>query len=324
MATSIAFGGANLGAALTKIRAAFPQLAPGQYVHPAIPKISANPDLLNSLVAAKQIQVAQAGAMAGQAFAPGNPNAAKLDVEDLIDLERELYVNPVASLQRHFRLYLIPGIIAGGVMTFTPQRRCVPIRLVIPSGVAGLVTGLQSGVEQYFAAAGSVPAAVYSELAQDTGWLRPIITEVGNTITATTTVANGQAVGMFAFDLSEKGLLAPPMGKPRAIGFSQVIPATGNGTIFLNPQKDFRIRRFALDQTVTNFASLTVTNFTVANDPQTEASGPLPAQMFSCVALSAFIDGDLCKVGAQIAVTVANSNAAAVTAQGEAWGDTQD
>jgi ethanolamine utilization microcompartment shell protein EutS len=294
-------------------------------VHPGIAKIpSHNPQLLNHVVAARQIRVAHLGAQSGQAYAPGSANAANLDIEDLLDIERGLYVNPENELARHFRLYLCPGVIAAGVMTFTPQRRCVPIRLCIPSGVAGNVSQLQSGVEQYYASAGAVPAAVYSELAEQTGWLRPIITEVGNTITATTTVANGQAVGLWCFDLSEKGLLAPPMGKPRAMGFSVSVPNAGTAQAVLNPQKDFRIRRLALDETVTNYGSLTVTGFTVANDPQTEANGVLPVQMFSTKALAAMIDGDLCKVGASIVVTFANSNAAPVTAQGEAWGDTED
>lgn len=298
------------------IRPAFPQLTPGAYVHPAIAKL-AQPDLMNNVAAASQIQAAAQAAQVGSA-------PPDMSIEDLLDIEKEMYLNPEDTLRRFFRVYLCPGTIAGGVITFSPQRRCVPIRLLVASGTAGVVTGLQAGVEQYFAAAGSVPAACYSELAEQTGWLRPIICDVGNTVTATTTIANGTAIGLFCFDLSEKGMVSPPMGKPRAIGFSQSIPATGNATILLNPQKDFRLRRLALDQTVTNFASLTVTGLTVANDPQTEAVGSLPAQMFACNALEAMIDGDVCRVGAQIAITVANSNAAPVTAQGEVWGDSAD
>lgn len=309
---------------LRSIRPAFPGITQGHLIHPALGKFrSVHPELLHNVVAARQIHAAGAAAMAGHPFSPGSSGAASLDIEDLLDIERELAVNPVMALSRHFRLYLCPGVIAGGVLTFTPQRRCVPIRPVVASGTAGTLTALQSGVEQYYASAGAVPAAVYSELALDTGWLRPIVTEVGNTITATTTIANGTPVGMFCFDLSPKGLLAPPMGKPRAMGFSVAVPgAGGTAQAILNPQKPFRLRRLACDETVANYTNLTVTGLTVANDPQTEANGVLPVQMFSTKALAAFIDGDLCEVGAQIVVTFANSNAAAVTAQGEAWGDT--
>jgi hypothetical protein len=309
---------------MATFRPAFPQLPAGAFVDKRIPTISLQPNLLNAVVIARQMQIGAQGAMAGGAIAPGRPAAAQLSIEDLLDLERELYVDPSMSLQRHFRLYLCPGVVAGGVLTFTPQRRCVPIRMVIASGTAGTITNLQAGVEQYFAQNSAVPAAVYSELAQQTGWLRPVIVEVGNTITATTTLAANTPVGLFCFDLSEKGLLAPPLGKPRTIGFSQSIGAASSATILLNPQKDFRIRRLAFDESVTNYSSLTVTGLTVANDPQTESTGVLPVQMFSTKALSAMIDGDLCKVGAQIAITVANSNAGAVTAQGEVWGDTAD
>lgn len=313
--------------ALHLIRPPMPQLRKTEYVHPAIPKLNLrNPHLLNNVLAARSIQISHLAAIAGHTYSPGSQAASNLPIEQLLDIERELALNPVFTLSRHFRLYLCPGTIAGGVMSFAPQRRCVPIRLCIPSSVVdtATVTGLQAGVEQYYASAGAVPAGMYSELATETGWLRPIIVEVGNTITATTTVPNGQAVGMWCFDLSEKGLLAPPMGTPRSLGFSVAVPATGTAQVILNPQKAFRIRRLATDETIANYTSLTVTGFTVANDPQTEANGVLPVQMFSSKALGAFIDGDVCQVGAQIVLTFANANAAAVTAQGEAWGDTEE
>ena len=121
---------------------------------PALPRISSNLPVTNAVLAAKAAQAASAGTV-----------APPPSISDLLDLEHDLYLDPVGTLRRHFKVYVLPVFIgAGGALLGTPQRDCVPVRLCIPSGsAAGKTLGaLASGVDQYFATRDNVPASMFA------------------------------------------------------------------------------------------------------------------------------------------------------------------
>ena len=317
--------------------------------HPDVPN-TAQPGLTNIVAGAIQAKAAAGGSYLnpGQAqnFMPPARSGAnpppKLSAQDIADIEHDLYLDPVLTLKRHFRVYYLPGTIANGVMTFAPQRACVPFMLHVPSGsatAAGVpktIQQMQNGVRQYFATSDQVPATMFTEATPGVAkYLRPMLARVGNTITATTNIANGSEVALACFDMAEDGLLSP-FGNPMQIGFNSGNLAVSGGTtiVRIKPQKTFRLRRIELDSTVTNWVKqcdathgLAVTGITVANDPQTEGQGSLPGTLFDFAFQGGGdLDGDVCEVGAEVDITLLNNDATVggITVAGTVWGDTPD
>jgi hypothetical protein len=296
-------------------------------MHPQLPSIASNLPVTNAVLAA---QAAQTVAATGQP--PPAPS-----ISDLLDLEQELYLDPINVMRRHFRVYLLPASIAGGLLTASPQRDCVPFQLHIPSGSAAGATiqQLQSGVDQYFATADNLSAAIFGENVAQSGlaMLRPILTVVGKDMGANTTVAAGTRCGFFCFDLSNSGVLAAPTNRPMAMG-SKVLSvhaaAAVNNDLF--PQKSFRPRRLSINDKVANFNTtidathgISVNSILVGNEPQTESDGPLPATMFALTMLGGFIDGDVAKVGKKVTIQTVNNEAANdIELEWTWWGDTLD
>lgn len=306
-----------------------PKLSPAvlngiSLAHPAVGGIqSASPALLN-IVAGANLAQQQASGVQQPSLSPA----------DLVDIERDLYLDPVYALKRHFRVYYLPGSSNGSTITFTPQRDCIPFMLHVPSGTASSnVSRLANGVRQYFATADTIPSTMFSEKATGPAhYLSPKMAKVGNTITGNTTIANGTILALACFDLSGD-LLSPPAGRPMQIGFNVASVAAGaTGTATISPQKVFRLRSIRIDSTVTNWDTqqdgthgLQVTGITVANDPQTEATGNLPGTLFDSNATAPMLemDGDVCQVGAQIVISFKNLEASnAIVPQGVIWGDT--
>jgi hypothetical protein len=302
--------------------------ATGVLAHPALPAIAANPTLSNIVIAAKTVQAAQMG----QKYTPS--------VSDLLDLEHDLYLDPVFTMRRHFRVYVCPGTVdASGNATFTPQRDCVPFRMHIPSGSAAgkTVRQLQSGVDQYFVTADAVDATIYSEhaiAAIESAFLRPIVTTVGKKIEASTTLASTTRLGMWCFDLSDEGVIAAPYNRPVLMGQAGVVVvhAAAAMNVDLFQQKSFRIRHLNIDDTDANWSTtidathgLSVNSILVGNDPQTEDSLPLPATMFVRGVLAGMFDGDWGKVGKKTTVVLQNNDAAHdYTTSVTWWGDSLD
>lgn len=306
---------------------------------PSLPRIASNLPITNAVLAAQQAQAIATGQK------PATPS-----VSDLLDLEHDLYLDPVNTLRRHFRVYVLPvAVSASGGLLAAPQRDCVPFRLYVPAGSTpgATISQLQSGVDQYFATADAVPAAVFGtadaftagaaagagSLSGESAYLRPIVTQVGKNVTALSTLASGTVCGMLCFDLSADGIAMPPMGRPMKIGFKQtIVHAAAAATISRSPQKGFRIRRISINTQVTNWDNqidgthgISITGVFVGNNPQTEANGSLPASMFASNQLGGWIDGDFCKVGKTLSLTVVNNEAANdISVEGEFEGDTLD
>lgn len=304
-----------------------PEIALGErFVHPDVGR-TAFPKLVNIVAAAENARLAAKGL-------PGR----KHTIHDLVDIERDLALDPVFSLRRHFRVYFLPATIAAGVINAAPQRTCIPFMLHVPSGSSSgkTITQFQNGVRQYFATADAVPATVFGEGVPGAArFLRPFVAKVGNTLSGQTTIANGTLLGMMCFDLAEEGMLAEPLGRPMQIGWNagNLVVSGGNTIVRIKPQKDFRPRRIEFDSTVTNWVKqcdathgLAVTGVLVANDPQTEANGSLPATMFDMFAQGGGwdFDGDECEVGAEVDINLTNNDATVggITPVGTCWGDT--
>lgn len=291
------------------------------------------PSMAGIASAAPQLLNIVAGANLAQQIASGVQQPG-LTPADLVDIERDLYLDPVYALRRHFRVYYCPGSSNGSTLSFAPQRDCIPFMLHVPSGSAGTTTisRMQNGVRQYFATADAVPSSMFTEKATGPAhYLSPKMAKVGNTITANTTLASGTVAALACFDMSGD-VLSPPTGRPMQIGFSAgSIAAGASANATTSPQKVFRLRSIRLDSTVTNWDAqidgthgIHVTGVTVANDPQTEASGDLPGTLFDAQATAPMLDmdGDVCQVGAQIVQSFTNKEAAnAIVVQGVLWGD---
>ena len=298
---------------------------------PALPRISSNLPVTNAVLAAKAAQAASAGTV-----------APPPSISDLLDLEHDLYLDPVGTLRRHFKVYVLPLVVgAGGAILGEPQRDCVPVRLCIPSGsAAGKTLGaLASGVDQYFATRDNVPASMFAVgnggggQSSEQSYLRPIVTQVGKNIEASSTLTAGTAVGMFCFDLSESGVLTPPYGRPMHMGSKQtIVHGAAAVDIDLFPLKGFRIRRLGINVSVANWNDtidathgISIGGIFVGNEPQTEDNGFLPADMFNCQGEGGWIDGDFAKVGKKVTINVVNNEAANdIVLEFDWFGDTLD
>lgn len=290
-------------------------------MHPMLPSIATNLPISNALLAAKAASAAQQGLPPPQ-----------YSLQDLMDLEHELFLDPILSMKRHFRMYLCGMSVAGGQLTAAPQQDCIPYALHIPSGsgAGATVSSLESGIDQYFNTSDAVPAHVFAEQASETRYLRPIPTKVGKVISASTTVAAGTICGMWCWDLSAEGLLSTPMGAPQHIGGKlTVVHAAAAVTDTKRPQKRFRPRRFGIDCTTAGFNrtidathGVQIQAWKVQNIPQTESGLALPSTLFDEAVVGGFVDADICEVGGGIDLVMVNNEAAAdISIEYTYWGD---
>jgi hypothetical protein len=308
----VAVGAALAMQMLGGTRASFPRLNLSN-AHP----------LIRSMVSPPMQQAVHAAAAAdsAQAIARGLP-PPPASAQNFADIEAEIRLNPHASLGRRFRVYPVGCTVVAGIATFRPQRPCIPFRLVAPAGLAGTITNLQSGVDQYWAATSAVPTEVFVPNNTDGGWLRPIYTEVGKDITANVTgIVTGQ-LALLCFDQGDKALLSQPMGNLRPVGFKAVAAGAGTTIINMNPQKRSRIRRLDIDSTGAGIGGSFVGPLTVQNDPQFESAAQVPVELFFQTSLDVDIDGDVCDVGGVVSVSVTSPGAA--TIQGCCWFDTEE
>lgn len=276
---------------------------PAQLIHPAIAN-TVSPAYQQVVANAHAADVAQAAA---RGIRPPPETA-----ERFADIESEMRLDPFFTLARRFRVYLCGATVAAGVATFVPQRDCIPFKLVIPAGAGGTVSSLESGVDQYFAAASSIPSECFAQNALDSGWLRPLYTKVGKQITAVTTgLVTGQ-LALLCFDQMKEALLAPPMGDIRPIGFTATAAGAGTTTVTLAPQKTSRFRRLVIDSTGAGIAGSFVGPITVQNDPQFESNAQVPVETFFQTGLALWLDGDVASVGGLVTVAVTTPGAATI------------
>lgn len=282
-------------------------------------------------IGAQQIQGAfQKGGEAGLTPAPGATGGDFANNASLLyDIERSMLLTPWTVLPQHFKVYPLPGTVANGVLTFTPQRNVIPFAMSMREAEAtGTLSALQVGITPLFASGAAVPAGMFGPMSPDTRWLPPVVAEVGQTITANVTGITRAALWCADVDA------ASPMSEPlrsrlMPIGFSSAaIAATSQGTVTITPQVDFRLRRLAFvnPSASGDFAAcpdVTVTSILVGNQPQTEGTGEIPLDTFLDTYIAGFLDADYCRVGLTITVGLFNHTAGALTLIGACHGDTR-
>jgi hypothetical protein len=238
-------------------------------------------------------------------------------------------VDPHLMRDRRYRLVLIgckTTLDANGVgtLTFQPQVRCLPRRLIVPTGTVGSLANLQVGIDPCHVSATPEPFEMFSEKS-DAGLFDGVVCEPNIKITAQVTGGTASAViysAMLAFALDR--------GSSSLVGrlMRQGIPATSLATgvsavITVNPQKPFRPRRVAFDSTQANISGVIVTDFRIQNVPQFQSSDPVPILAFSELSSEglAYFDMDECAAAAAIQISVTNTGGSTAIVGGVMEGD---
>jgi hypothetical protein len=238
-------------------------------------------------------------------------------------------VDPRLSRDRRYRLVLIGSKTTldangTGVMTFQPQVRVLPRRLIVPTGAVGSLANLQVGIDPCHVSATPEPFEMFSEKS-DAGLFDGVVCEPNIKITAQITGGTAAAViyaGLVAFALDR--------GSSQLTGrlMRQGVPATSlaagvSAVINVNPQKPFRPRRLAFDSTAANISGVIVTDFRIQNVPQFQSADPLPILAFSELSSEglAWLDMDECAAAAAISISVTNTGGSTAVVGGVMEGD---
>lgn len=254
----------------------------------------------------------------------GSGSGGPKTMRDYADIESDMKLNPVGTLGRWLRCYILGGVVANGIVTFNTQRTFLPYKMIVGSGLAtSTIARLQSGVHQYFATTDPIPCSLFNGANYDTPYLKPLVTEVGEKITG---IVTGPAANyaLLGFDLDDQCMNSRRKGALMPLGFSQSFATATTADIILQTQKSMRLRRLAIDATQSGFAGCVVNSFFVGNEPQFESADGVPIEAFSSIAENMFIDGDILAVGAQarINVTVTANGGGPTVIQGFFEGDT--
>jgi hypothetical protein len=265
-----------------------------------------------------------AKASAGAGCCGSGGGGGSMGLRDWIDVESDMKIDPIGTLGRWLRFYLLGGVIANGVLTFNPQRTFLPMKLFAGSGTGGnTIARLQSGINQYFATTDPIVQNLFLSPNYDTHELRPLVTEVGEKITA---IVSGGTDNwcLFGFDLDDQCMLSRRRGALMPVGFSQSFATATTADIIIQTQKSMRLRRLAIDSTASGFAGCLVNSFYIGNEPQFESGDGVPIEVFSALAPNLFMDGDVLEVGAQakLNITVTANGGAATVISGFFEGDT--
>lgn len=260
--------------------------------------------------------------------APGVTPADMLSSDQLYyDIERSVRLNPGGILPVHFKVYPLPGVVAGATLTFSTQRRVIPFAMITREAEAtGTLQSLQAGVIPYFGSGAAVPAGIFSPLAPDTRWLPPLVVVPGQQITAT--IASLTRACLWCADVDANSPMVEPLRERLTqFGFSSAVGAGATVNVTVNPQIDMRLRRVtALNPGASgDFAAcpdVTVDNILVGNQTQYEAAGSIPLDAFLNTMLNGFLDGDTCVIGNTITLVVTNHTGGALTVSGAVEGDT--
>lgn len=226
--------------------------------------------------------------------------------EDALNVERSLMLDPMGTIGRYFRTVLLGAEINGNVVTFTPQKDCIPMRLIVPSvDAAKTFTDMQAGLEQYFASNDAVTGSMFG-IGQQATYIRPIYTRVGQNITITANSApTDRGYAMVCADMSSAGRLAG-VGQLRPIGFAGSVLASGGLVVRVRPQKCFRVRKLSIKGTLT---TVTVEDFKVGVDPQFLSADKVTAELFDATApWTVWLDADMAQIGQDIQITFASSS----------------
>lgn len=100
------------------------------------------------------------------------------------------------------------------------------------------------------------------------------------------------------------------------INASSSTATTASGTATAIPQKPFKVVRFVLQ----NAAQWSITNFTIANEPQTMTTGNIPGDAFNGTSVDVLLDCDTCDPGLQVVMAFTNNSASTLTFTGVFFG----
>lgn len=289
---------------------------------PAIVK-QLDPGTLGLVALAASAQASYAagcGCDGGGASGGGGPRSLR----DYADIESDLKLNPVMTLGRWLRAYILGGVVANNIVTFNTQRTFLPFKLVTGSPFSGTIARLQSGVHQYFATTDPIPLELFAFGNFDTNYLRPLVCEVGEKITGLIGGTAPDAMALIGFDLDDQCMCARRKGALMPLGFSQTFATASTATITLQTQKAMRVRRLAFDHSQSGIAGTIVNSFFIGNEPQFESADGVPIEVFLDNGPNMFIDGDILKVGATATIncTVPANAGASTVLQGFLEGDT--
>lgn len=222
----------------------------------------------------------------------------------------------------------LSNLITTGTLKWNPQRDFKAVRLVVPSGEASgsFIQNLLVGNKPIYLGTGAEPVECFSELATS-GMVDFPICRVGITIAATLTNATlGGATDFYTALLgyvTDGKQVEPLKGFLRRMAIPPTTVAAGVTTVIaLNPQDAFKVRKFAVDQSIA--ASFIVDQVSIGNEPQLLSGDPIPAQAFADRAQDVWVDWDRCKTGQQIFITITNTTGSSANFQGALLGDVDE
>lgn len=280
-----------------------------QYLTQIAPPWHPMGDIINQIGAAARAQRAAVG------------KSDPLGALAWLDIEAAMMLDPVQTLQRFFRMKLLGGVVSSSVLTFTPEVDCIPVRGFIPAGTADksvYITNLQCGLKQYFASNDGINAQFFDpQQALETGYLRPYILRVGQTVNGTVAAGTlSSGCGLLVADISRNGLRQPLRGPLSRLGPSgsdaNVIITVTKGTsktVTFTPQVRFGLRKITVKtSSVTTPDDLTVTAVKVGIEPQFLSGDAVTINVFTAATTGVWVDGDIAEIGQDITVTLKNAD----------------
>lgn len=249
-----------------------------------------------------------------------------IGAEAILSVERDMKLNPQQTLTRYFRTVLLGGEADGKVVTFSPQKDVIPMRLVVPSTEGDReYSSLQAGLSQYFASNGAIQGYLFNAFCA-AALIRPIYTRVGQDITMRADEAPTYGgYTLLCADMSATGRHAP-VGELRPMGFKVTLAPDETKDVEIKPQLAFRVRKLSLLSTTNpnpdGLAPINLTRFLVGVDPQFLSAKAVCCETFDArVPWEVWLDADEAQVGQTITMTFHNSSENEQSVVGAVEGD---
>ncbi len=250
-----------------------------------------------------------------------------IGVEDVLNVERSLRLNPQDTLARRFRTVVIGAELSQDLKTavWSPQKDCIPMRFVNPEADWDKdFSAFESALDQYFASTDTVSGRMFAADAC-AAYMRPLFTQIGQDITIKSAVAlEGKGHMLLAADMSDEGRHAA-VGELRPMGFGGECAAAGNLIVQVKPQLGFTLRKLSMDTlagSLDGLAGLTLQRFLIGVEPQFLSSFEVTCEAFrSSIPWELWLDADTAKIGQTILLDFHNYSDAGITFVGNLDGD---
>jgi hypothetical protein len=207
-------------------------------------------------------------------------------------------------------------------LTFTPQVRFKPQRLVIPSGtLAGTkISNMLVGAKPQYAASSVERVDLFEEMSTGGMWDMDVC-EVGLKVQATIQVLGATTVYACLIGEALDGKPYPPIKSPlKRIGVESLAIAAGATVpVTIQPQVRFKPRRVMFDDVTAKY--FVINSFNIGITPQFISGDPVPAGAFTEVAQDVWLDCDEASVGNVLTFNVTNTDVAARDFAGALLGD---